>query len=285
MALLASVLSAYGVFLIATGLGQSWSGIGLGPRGLGRPRVRALADHAELGAVVALAAVLGAAVAYALFGGAVPMLVAAGGGAAAPLASHRARQARRRAEAQDAWPRLIEEMRLQIGSLGRSVPQALLDVGARGPDLMRPAFGAARREWLITTDFARTVALLEHQLGDPTADAVCETLLVAHEVGGSEIDGRLAALAEDRRRDAQHRRDCRSRQSGVRFARRFVLLVPLGMTIAGLGIGDGRAAFAGAGGQLGVVVAMVIIALCWAWAGRLLQLPPEPRLVGGAPQP
>ena len=101
---------------------------------------------------------------------------------------------------------------------GRSIPQALLDVGRRGPEELRPAFDAARREWLISTDFERTVNVIKARLADPTADAACETLLIAHELGGSDLDKRLEALIEDRILDTQGRKDARAKQAGVRFA-------------------------------------------------------------------
>ena len=109
-------------------------------------------------------------------------------------------RARRRRAAREAWPRLIEELRVLTGSVGRSIPQALLEVGLRGPVELRSAFEAAQREWSLTTDLGRTIGVLKDRLDDPTADAACETLLVAAEVGG-DIDARLAALAEDRRQD------------------------------------------------------------------------------------
>ena len=91
---------------------------------------------------------------------------------------------------------------------------------------MRPAFGAAQREWLLSTDFTRTIRVLKSGLADPTADAACETLLVAHEVGGTDLDRRLEALIDDRIQDTQGRKDARAQQAGARFARRFVLIVP-----------------------------------------------------------
>ena len=42
------------------------------------------------------------------------------------------------------------------------------------------------------------------------------------------------------------------------------------MALAGLSIGDGRAANERPAGQLGVVCRLAMIALCWFWAGRLL---------------
>ncbi len=85
-----------------------------------------------------------------------------------------------------------------------------------------------QREWLLSTDFERTLRVLKANLADPTADAVCETLLVAHEVGGTDLDRRLEALVDDRVQDTQGRKDARAKQAGARFARRFVLIVPAG---------------------------------------------------------
>ncbi len=107
---------------------------------------------------------------------------------------------------------------------------------------------------------------------------MCETLLVGHEVGGSGLDSRLEELIEDRRVDVQGRKDAASRLAGVRFARRFVLLVPLGMTLAGLSIGSGRHAYQTVGGQLAVAVGLLAVAACWVWSGRLMRVPDQPRV-------
>ena len=143
---------------------------------------------------------------------------------------------------------------------------------------LRPAFAAAHREWLLSTDFARTLEVLKGQLADPTADATCETLLIAHELGGTDLDRRLEALAEDRRQDTQGRKDALAKQAGVRFARRFVLIVPMGMAVVGLSIGNGRAAYQTSLGQVIVVVALGLVVICWLWAGRIMRLPDEQRV-------
>ena len=127
--------------------------------------------------VVTLAlAALGAVAGVALFGGALPALVLAACVGAAPLASYRVRRQQLRATAQEAWPRLIEEIRIRTAALGRSVPQALFEAGERAPAGLRPAFAAAQREWALSTDFERTISVLKAGLADPTADAACETL-------------------------------------------------------------------------------------------------------------
>ncbi|MDP8976598.1 MAG: hypothetical protein M3N28_09615 [Actinomycetota bacterium] len=292
MGLLLALMGAYGVFLVYTAVAFGWQGVGLGPAvSREAPRRRAADWLAQAGledvetkefvAVTLALVLLGSALAYALFGGFLPTLVAAAFASTLPVTSYRSRRQRRRAEARETWPRMIEEIRIQTGSVGRSIPQALFEVGRRGPEELRPAFAAGEREWRLSTDFARTVATLKDRLADASADATLETLLVAHEVGGSNLDGRLAALIEDRLQDLHGRKDARAKQAGVRFARWFVLVVPLGMTLAGLSIGTGRHAYQTAMGQLAVAAGLACVGGCWVWAGRLMKLPEEERVFHG----
>lgn len=232
----------------------------------------------EFAAAVALVGAAGGVTAYLLFDGVVPAVLSALFAASFPVAGYRRRGQARAEAALAEWPRMLEEIRLRTGSLGRSIPQALFEAGRSAPPDWRAAFDLAEREWLLTVDFPRTVSVLKHRLADATADVVCETLLMAHEIGGTDLDPKLAELIEDRTHDVQSRKDAASRLAGVRFARRFVLLVPLGMAAAGLTIGTGRQAYASAGGQIAVVVGLAAIAVCWWWAGRLMRIPPSPRV-------
>jgi tight adherence protein B len=287
--LLVALCAAAGTYYVYTALAFGWRGLRLGPPVARRARSRRASDwlvQAGIGDVSArefvlvttVLVALGAVGGVALFGGAVPALVLAVCVGAAPLASYRVRRQHLRASAQEAWPRMIEEIRIRTSGLGRSVPQALFEAGERAPASLRPAFAAAQREWVLSTDFERAVGVLKDRLADPTADAACETLLVAHEVGGSDLDRRLEALIEDRVIDVQGRKDARSKQAGVRFARRFVLLVPVGMAVVGMSVGNGRAAYATPWGQTLVVLGIAAVVACWVWAGRLLKLPEEQRV-------
>lgn len=290
MALAVSVAGATGVYLLYTSLAFGWRGVGpelrhsagaVGRRSMARWLREAGMDEvrpAEFVAVVLALTVLGTAATFVVFGAPLPALAVGLFSGTFPFASYRARRRERRSKAQEAWPRMIEEIRMLVGSLGRSIPQALFEVGARGPAELRPAFAAARREWSISTDFNRTLRVLKDHMADPTADATCETLLVAHELGGTDLDLRLRALIEDRTQDVQGRKDARAKQAGVRFARRFVLVVPLGMAVAGMSVGNGRAAYATPTGQMAVVVGIALVVACWLWAGRIMAIPEEERV-------
>lgn len=288
-ALVVAVVAGSGVHLL-------WTALALGQRrlrpagrttsGRSRPSVTDWLVQAGLDEVrplefAAATAAIGAATAvvtYGVFASPLPSLVMGVFGASAPAGVLRRRRKQTRERAQEAWPRLIEEIRILTGSVGRSIPQALFEAGRRAPLELRPAFEAAHREWLITTDFARTVAVLKGRLADPTADAACETLLVAHEVGGADLDRRLEALAEDRIHDVQGRRDARAQQAGVRFARKFVLIVPFGMALAGMSVGNGQSAYREPAAQVIVGVAILLVVACWVWAGRIMHIPEEERV-------
>jgi tight adherence protein B len=278
------VLAGTGVWLLAMPSPDRSSRPTASRRRVPRPDdwlVRAGLSGVRPGEFLLVAATLSATaglVAFALFGGPLAAALVGCFAGAWPIAAYRRRGRARREAAMDSWPRLIEEIRILTSSAGRSIPQALFEAGRRAPIDLRPAFDAAHREWLLTTDLARTLTVLKREVADPSADATCETLLIAHEVGGSDLDHRLEALADDRRQDVQDRKDARARQAGVRFARRFVLLVPLGMAVAGTSVGTGRAAYRTPAGQLMVVAAILLVGACWWWAGRLLRLPEAERV-------
>lgn len=288
--ILIALAGAYGVFLLYTSLVLNWGGFGVGPASsavvTSRRRVEQWLIQAglddvrssEFVAVIGAVFLVAAGLAFTLFGSVLPALLIGGFAATWPVAAYRARRHRNREKANEAWPRMIEEIGLLTGALGRSVPQALFEVGRSSPAEMRPAFEAAHREWSMSTDFRRTIAVLKARLADATADAACETLLVAHEVGGTDLERRLSALADDRLAHLHGRKDALAKQAAARFARRFVVFVPFGMALAGLSIGDGRAAYETPTGQVGVILAVAMVILCWLWSGRIMKLPEEERV-------
>lgn len=284
-------LGAYGVHLVYSAAVLHWKGFGPGPHQVRtKARVRFSTRQwlsqaglsgvrpGEFFGVVVVLFVLGAIGAYAMFGALLPALLVGVFAGTFPAATYRAKRRERRERAHEAWPRIIEEIRVLTSAAGHSIPQAMFEAGERAPDELKDAFESARREWLLSTDFTRTITVLKARLGDPTADATCETLLVAHGVGGSDLDARLSALATDRLDDVQTRKDARAQQAGARFARRFVLFVPLGMAAAGLSVGTGRHAYQTLGGQLMVMIALAMVIGCWLWAGHIMRLPDEERI-------
>ncbi len=282
---------SYGVHLCYSAIVLGWTGIGPGPRASRSKRTLRVAARrwlaqaglstiriGEFAGVIVGLFVIATLGAFAMFGAVAPAIAVGVFAATFPVATYRNQRHARMERAHHAWPRLIEEIRVLTSAAGHSVPQALFEAGNRAPDELREAFDAAHREWLLSTDFSRTIAVLKAELADPTADATCETLLVAHQIGGTDLDARLAALASDRIDDVQTRKDAAAQQAGARFARRFVLLVPLGMAVAGLSVGTGRHSYQRPEGQLLVLIGLTLTIGCWFWAGRMMHLPREERI-------
>jgi tight adherence protein B len=233
------------------------------------PRLGLPVGAAAVGAVLGMVAVGGPAA-----------LVAGGVAAGCAVVGRRSVDSARRDQARRLWPNLLEELRVLTTSGGRSLPRALLEAGRHVPDPAGEAFRATQQAWRMSADFDRSLGVLADHLAEASTDAVCETLLVAHELGGADIGRRLARLADDRRRDLATRDLAVAKLAGARFARRFVVVVPLGMAMAGQAVGTGRAAFASPQGQAVAVAAVAMVAACWLWAGHLLRLPDEPRVFG-----
>lgn len=288
--LLLAVLIGYGVHLAYSAQAFGWDGPRPGPKAPSQKSARLQdaviaaglgdLDPRAIAVAMSVLGIAGFAFGTLLFAGVLAGAILGLFAATLPIGVARVRHERLVNKAHQAWPAIIEEIRLLTGTLGKSIPQAMFEAGRRAPDGLRPAFDEAHREWLISTDFPRALDVFKAQLGHNTADVVAETLLTAHELGGGEVGRRLRALAEDRLVDQQHRRDAVARQAGVRFARWFVLIVPFGMALAGLSIGNGRTAYGTPTGQIFVVVALILIVGCWVWAGRIMRLPTEERVFG-----
>lgn len=286
--LVLAIIAGYGVHLLYSAVAFEWDGVRPGPK---PPETNAAKkshfiedlglgdfDPRSLAGAIAILALVGFTFGIILFGGPLPAILIAAFAATVPVGAARFRHERTLQLAHQEWPALIEEIRLLTGSLGRSIPQATFEVGLRSRGGLRPAFEEAHREWVVSTDFGRAMRVLKSELAHNTADVVAETLLTAHELGGGEVGNRLAALAQDRLTDQQHRRDAVARQAGVRFARWFTLIVPIGMALVGISIGDGREAYADPTGQALVAVALLLTLGSWLWAGHIMKLPEEERV-------
>ncbi|MCC5954216.1 MAG: type II secretion system F family protein [Acidimicrobiia bacterium] len=283
-----ALVAASGTYLLVTSALFGWRGRAprLGHTSLVQERLRRWAAGVGIQRstaptvllVMGGTALAGAGLATVLFGGLVPAVVAGAFGAAMPLAAYRRQQRARRDAVRASWPALLDEVRVRTGAGGQSIPQALIALRDQAPPVLAPTFAAAHHRWSVTTDLDATLAVVRDDLADAATDTICETLLAVHEAGGPHLHERLETLAEDRRVDLRHRKDALARQAGARFARRFVVLVPVGMALVGMSIGSGRAAYATPAGQLVVGLSIALVAVCWWWAGRLMAVPEPPRV-------
>lgn len=132
----------------------------------------------------------------------------------APLAIIRGRAQRRQRELALLWPEAVDNLASAVRA-GLSLPEALSQLGERGPLALRPAFMAFGRDYLASGRFGACLDLLKQRLSDPVGDRVVEALRIAREVGGGDLGRVLRALSGFLRDDARTRSELEARQAWV----------------------------------------------------------------------
>lgn len=187
----------------------------------------------------------------------------------------RERQDRQRREA---WPDAIDSLASAVRA-GLGLPEALADLGRRGPEPLRPAFRAYGADLATTGSFGIALDRLKAGLADPVADRVAESLRVAREVGGTELGRLLRTLSTTLREEGRLRAEVVARQSWTVNAARLAVGAPW-LTLAVLALRPrSLAAYAT---PAGMAVLAGAAATCWiAYRGmvRIGRLPHERRVL------
>lgn len=140
---------------------------------------------------------------------------------ALPISVLRGRAARRVREHAALWPDAVDNLSSAVRA-GLSLPEALMQLGERGPDGLRAPFRQFGRDYQATGRFHDSLDLLKARLADPVGDRVIEALRIAREVGGGDLGRMLRSLSGFLRDDLRTRGELESRQSwtvnGARLA-------------------------------------------------------------------
>ena len=196
-------------------------------------RLRDLLDQAGYPAVSVAqltAAVVGAGVAMATFVGAVSrsaaLAVAFGAFASyAPIAVVKMRRSQRQAELRVVWPDVVDNLVSAVRA-GLSLPEAVGQLGSRGPEPLREPFRLFADDYRASGKFGDCLDRLKARLADPVADRIVESLRLAREVGGSDLGRLLRTLSQFLRDDARTRAELETRQGWTVNAARLALAAP-----------------------------------------------------------
>ena len=142
-----------------------------------------------------------------------------------PLAIGRERLKRRHAVVRQAWPDVVDDLTSAVRA-GLSLPEALSQLGARGPDALRPAFARFGSRYQATGVLGPALDELKDELADPVADRVIEALRLAREVGGSDLGRLLRTLSSFLREEARTRGELESRQAWAVNGARLAVAAP-----------------------------------------------------------
>ena len=157
--------------------------------------------------------VLPIALCFASMAGAVPVVVV------------RRRARRRRALLRDLWPDVVDNITSGVRA-GMALPEAVAQLGERGPEELREPFRRFADDYRLTGRFADCLDRLKDRLSDPVGDRLVESLRIAREVGGSDLGRLLRTLSTFLRDDARTRAELEARQSWTVNAARLAAAAP-----------------------------------------------------------
>lgn len=143
----------------------------------------------------------------------------------APWLLVRRRRAQRSVELREVWPEAVDNLASGVRA-GLSLPEALTQLGVRGPEQLRSPFRRFGEDYRATGRFADSLDALKDNLADPVGDRVVEALRMAREVGGTDLGRLLRTLSAFLREDARTRAELETRQGWTVNAARLALCAP-----------------------------------------------------------
>jgi tight adherence protein B len=196
----------------------------------------------------------------------------------APFAVLRWRQRQRTAELRELWPDVVDNLASAVRA-GLSLPEALAQVGVRGPDALRPAFEQFAEDYRAAGRFSDALDRLKATLADPAADRIVESMRMAREVGGSDLGRLLRTLSAFLRDDARTRAELETRQGWTVNAARLGVAAPWLM----LGFLSTRPeavrAYNSAGGAMVLLIGGGVSLVAYRAMVRIARLPTERRVL------
>jgi tight adherence protein B len=195
-----------------------------------------------------------------------------------PIAILRGRARRRQRELAEVWPEAVDNLASAVRA-GMSLPEALAQLSARGPEPLRAPFAAFAVDYQVTGRFGDSLDRLKERLSDPVGDRVVEGLRIAREVGGGELGRLLRNLSGYLREDARTRSELESRQAWTVNGARLAVAAPWLVLFMLSFQRDVIARYASAAGVVVLAIGGVACAVAYRAMVRIGRLPQERRLL------
>lgn len=204
-------------------------------------------------------------------------LLAAVVGAQVPRAVSRQRAKRQRAQRAHAWPEVIDSLVSAVRA-GMSLPEAVAAVGERGPAILRSDFAEFARDYRASGQFHLAITQLRQRLGDPVADRVFEAVLVAREVGGTDLGQMLRTVADFVRQDLRLRDEAAARRSWTVNGARLAIAAPWIVLVMLSTQPEVVAVYRTSAGVIVLAISAGVCAVAYWLMARLGELPEASRL-------
>ncbi len=195
-----------------------------------------------------------------------------------PLVLVRRRRAQRAGELREVWPEAVDNLASGVRA-GLSLPEALTQLGARGPEQLRSPFRRFGEDYRATGRFGESLDRLKGALADPVGDRVVEALRMAREVGGTDLGRLLRTLSGFLREDARTRSELETRQGWTVNAARLALAAPWVLLLLLSTQPDAVQAYNTAAGTVVLLVGGGVSFAAYRAMLRIARLPTERRVL------
>ena len=192
------------------------------------------------------------------------------------IISSRARN--RRTRLREVWPEAVDTLVSGVRA-GMSLPEALTNLGERGPEVVRPQFRAFAADYAATARFDNSLDRLKARFADPVADRIVEALRLAHEVGGTDLGTLLRSLSQMLREDMRTRGELEARQSWTVNGAKVAVAAPWFVLALLSTRSQAAAAYATATGAVILLAGAVVSIIAYRLMLRLGRLPEEERML------
>ncbi len=198
--------------------------------------------------------------------------------AVAPSAVVRGRARRRRARLRQLWPEVVDHLASGIRA-GLALPEAVAQIGERGPVELRDAFIGFAEDYRATGRFGDCLDGLKARLADPVADRIVEALRLTRDVGGTDLGRLLRTLSTFLREDVRTRGELEARQSWTVYAARLAVAAPWVVLALLATRPEAASAYDTPAGFVVLVVGGLCTVVAYVVMLRIARLPDDPRVL------
>ncbi|UKA52934.1 type II secretion system F family protein [Arthrobacter sp. FW305-BF8] len=195
-----------------------------------------------------------------------------------PVAVVKWRVKRRSSVLRRVWPDVVDHLRSAIRA-GLSLPEALIQLGEKGPEELRHVFRDFGSDYRSGGQFDASLNRLKERLADPVADRIIEALRLTREVGGSDLGKLLGTLAEFLRESARTRSELEARQSWTVNAARLAVAAPWIVMLLLVSRPEAVAAYNTPIGAAVLLGGLVVSLVCYSVMLKIGALPEEERVL------
>jgi tight adherence protein B len=175
------------------------------------------------------------------------------------------------------WPEVTDHLISAIHS-GLSLSEALVGLGNRGPEKIRPYFITFHQELLASGDFVDSTQKLKARLDSPGSDQILEALLLAKSLGGTELLQIFRTLGDFLRQDLALRKEIEIKHGWIKNSAHLSSAAPWLLLLLLSSQPGTVASFAQPGGVVILLTGLLLTSVAYLWMGRLGQLPNPPRV-------